>query len=126
MNTDYDKLDKEQSLKAAMYYSVKQIAKEVEEEMEVRVSAGVLATLSESLSRQVEVYAMDLENFAKHAKRTQINVDDVRLLTRRNTTLHQHLDSISGEKTGQQAHKKKAKKTVKKSSHNEIEDSSRD
>lgn len=54
-----------QRLKAAMYHTIKQIAREVEEDMSVTVSPQVLATLSESVSRQIEVYAMDLENFAK-------------------------------------------------------------
>jgi hypothetical protein len=48
-----------------MYYGIKQISKEVEEVMSVKISTQVLATLSESLSRQIEVYALDLENFAK-------------------------------------------------------------
>lgn len=48
-----------------MYYSIKEIAKEVEQEMEVSISAQVLATVSESLNRQAEYYALDLENFAK-------------------------------------------------------------
>ncbi|CAG5123462.1 unnamed protein product [Candidula unifasciata] len=109
MDVDYDTLDKDQRLKASMYLTIKQIAREVEEEMEIPVSAQVLATLSETLARQVEVYASDLEDFAKHARRTNVNTDDVKLLARRNTTLLQHWNSIiDGEKSAQQEHKKEA------------------
>ncbi|BFZ23752.1 hypothetical protein BsWGS_26791 [Bradybaena similaris] len=126
MDTDYNALDKEQKLKASMYHSMKQIAKEVEEEMGVPISAQVLATLSETLAHQVEVYATDLENFAKHARRTKVNVDDVKLLARRNGTLLQHLNSKVSEKAAQQELKRKPRPAAKKAHQPESDDATND
>ncbi|KAK0061371.1 centromere protein S [Biomphalaria pfeifferi] len=111
---EFDSLPNEQKLKAAMYYSIKEIAKEVEQEMQVSISAQVLATVSESLNRQAEYYALDLENFAKHAKRTTINTDDVKLLARRNDTLLQHLNEILAEETASKTASKPIAKATKK------------
>ncbi|XP_059141449.1 centromere protein S-like isoform X2 [Physella acuta] len=114
METDPDaQIGKEQKIKASLYFSIKQIAKEVEEEMEVSISAPVLATLCESLVRQAECYALDLENFAKHAKRTTINVDDVKLLARRNSAMLEHLNSLSEEQLAQKNVSKPSKKSTK-------------
>lgn len=45
----------------------------------------------------LESFATDLELFAKHAKRTQINCDDVQLLARKSSTLAAHIDEMSKE-----------------------------
>ncbi|KAH9499382.1 hypothetical protein Btru_003928 [Bulinus truncatus] len=119
--SEFDTLDKNQQLKAAMFSSIKRIAREVEQEMDVTISAQVLAALSESLNRQAEYYALDLENFAKHAKRTNINTDDVKLLARRNDTLLQHFSEIQAELTAPKTNVKTSKKPSK-SKGNNVED----
>ncbi|KAK3784326.1 hypothetical protein RRG08_017900 [Elysia crispata] len=118
---DYDQLEKEQQLKAAMYFTIKQISREVQDEMEVSISPQVLATLSESLNQQVQCYALDLENFAKHAKRTNISVDDVRLLARRNPALLQHLNCLIEEQSVQKETSKKSRTKSKTVSKNQDE-----
>ncbi|RUS86281.1 hypothetical protein EGW08_005973 [Elysia chlorotica] len=120
-NAEYDQLEREQQLKAAMYFSIKQISREVQDEMEVSISPQVLATLSESLSQQVQCYAVDLENFAKHARRTNISVDDVRLLARRNPALLQHLNSMIEDQTAQKETSKKPRAKGKAASKNNDE-----
>ncbi|GFR60154.1 centromere protein S [Elysia marginata] len=115
-NADLDQLEKEQQLKAGMYFTMKQISREVQEEMEVSISPQVLATLSESLAQQVQCYAVDLENFAKHAKRTNISVEDVRLLGRRNPGLLQHLNSLIEEQAAQKETTKKPRAKSKAAS----------
>ncbi|XP_005109635.1 centromere protein S [Aplysia californica] len=102
-------LNHEQRLKAATYYSIKQISKEVEEDMEVSFNPQILALLNESLHRQTESWAIDLENFAKHAKRTDVNLADVRLLARRNNTLLAHIDSLIEEMNATETENKQQK-----------------
>ncbi|CAL1535501.1 unnamed protein product [Lymnaea stagnalis] len=113
---DISNTENVQSCKAALYYSIKQISKEVEEEMDVTISPQVLATVSESLHRQIECYALDLENFAKHAKRTNVNVDDVKLIIRRNDTLFRHLSEMAADQTA--TNKRGSKKSTSKNKRN--------
>jgi len=42
----------------------------------------------------IEITASDLESFAKHAKRSTINQDDVKLLGRRNETLEKEISEF--------------------------------
>ncbi|CAG9786585.1 unnamed protein product [Diatraea saccharalis] len=50
--------------------------------------------ISELVYRKISVYGSDLEAFAKHAKRSTINSEDVKLLTRRNPSLKAHLNAL--------------------------------
>ena len=62
------------------------------------------------LMRDAENSAKDLEAFAKHAGRTQINADDVLLLARRNegleSLLRGFLDELRKDKSGARSPKK--------------------
>ncbi|KFD49538.1 hypothetical protein M514_09563 [Trichuris suis] len=49
--------------------------------------------MTDCVTSMVDAWTTDLLAFARHAKRTMITCDDVRLLCRRNPTLLQHLDS---------------------------------
>jgi len=109
VDDERETMNTEQRLKAATYYSIKKMAHEVEEEMEVTVSPQVLATLNESLHRQVAKWTSDVENFAKHAKRTDINMSDVRLVARRNDSLLNHLDSMIKDMEAADSEVKKGK-----------------
>lgn len=42
----------------------------------------------------LEITAADMESFAKHAKRSTINQDDVKLLTRRNEKLEKEISEF--------------------------------
>ena len=62
------------------------------------------------LMQDAENSAKDLEAFAKHAGRTQINADDVLLLARRNegleSLLRGFLDELRKDKTGARSPRK--------------------
>ncbi|KAB7497443.1 Centromere protein S, partial [Armadillidium nasatum] len=86
-NPELDDLGHSQAVKAALHLTVGQISKSVGNEFGLTFSKPAVATLAELINRQIEVYAIDLEAFAKHARRSLIGVDDVKLLARRNRSL---------------------------------------
>lgn len=53
----------------------------------VRISDEVASFVTENAFRFAQLLATDLESFARHAKRSTINQDDVLLFTRRNPQL---------------------------------------
>ncbi|ESO84373.1 hypothetical protein LOTGIDRAFT_59040, partial [Lottia gigantea] len=76
-----------QRLKAAVFFSVVQICKQVEEDTGCTINKQVTASISELTCKQFENVATDIELFAKHAKRSTINTDDVKLLVRKTPNL---------------------------------------
>ena len=56
-----------------------------------------MALLSEATTNTMELFAQDLEAFSKHGKRTIINVDDVKLLCRRNPYMVENMDKFIKE-----------------------------
>ncbi|XP_006885826.1 PREDICTED: centromere protein S [Elephantulus edwardii] len=79
----------QQRLKAAVHYTVGRLCEEVASDKEIQFSKQTIAAISELTFRQCENFAKDLEMFARHAKRSTINTDDVKLLARRSNSLHQ-------------------------------------
>uniref|UniRef100_A0A5S6Q8N0 Centromere protein S n=1 Tax=Trichuris muris TaxID=70415 RepID=A0A5S6Q8N0_TRIMR len=55
--------------------------------------------MADCLDSVLDTWTTDLLAFARHAKRTMVTCDDVRLLCRRNPSLLQHLDSRFPTKT---------------------------
>ena len=84
-------------MKAALHYTVGKICEEVGEETNLRYSKQFIAALAETTFKQIDSFATDLELFAKHAKRTVINSDDVVLLSRRSSVLNEHMKEKSQE-----------------------------
>ncbi|KAK6439458.1 MHF histone-fold complex component [Oleoguttula sp. CCFEE 5521] len=80
--------DKEERLKAALWYSVGQT---IDAHTDINATAHFIGSLSEMLYAQIENVSQDLETFAKHAGRTTINSKDVLLLARRNEGLEEVL-----------------------------------
>ncbi|RLV89928.1 hypothetical protein DV515_00014626 [Chloebia gouldiae] len=76
-----------QRLKAAVHYTVGCLCQEVEEDKDVQFSKQSIAAISEITFRQCEIFAKDLEMFARHAKRTTVTTEDVKLLARRSNSL---------------------------------------
>ncbi|XP_021099285.1 centromere protein S isoform X3 [Heterocephalus glaber] len=74
-------------LKAAVHYTVGCLCQEVEADKEVQFSKQTIAAISEMTFQQCENFARDLEMFARHAKRSTINTEDVKLLARRSNSL---------------------------------------
>ncbi|XP_072282564.1 centromere protein S [Pyxicephalus adspersus] len=104
-----------QRLKAAVHYTVGCLCQDIAEDKEVQFSKQAIAAISETTFRQCETFAKDLEMFARHGKRSTINVDDVKLLCRRSRSLHSHITAFSDEivsNNQEQKEKKRKKKSV--------------
>nr|XP_045243341.1 centromere protein S isoform X2 [Macaca fascicularis] len=84
-------------LKAAVHYTVGCLCEEVALDKEMQFSKQTIAAISELTFRQCENFAKDLEMFARHAKRTTINTEDVKLLARRSNSLLKYITDKSEE-----------------------------
>nr|XP_022327579.1 centromere protein S-like [Crassostrea virginica] len=114
---DDEQLEIRQRLKAALYYTTLKISNELAEEKEVTLSRQVVASIAETTWSQCQQFAEDLEMFAKHAKRSTINADDVKLLTRRSHKLHNFISQKHEALLEEKQESRKAKKPrTKKSS----------
>ncbi|XP_075695450.1 centromere protein S isoform X1 [Rhinoderma darwinii] len=91
------RLSDTQRLKAAVHYTVGSLCREVAEDKQVNLSKQAIAAISEITFRQCETFAKDLEMFARHGKRSTINMDDVKLLSRRSPSLYTHISACSNE-----------------------------
>ncbi|XP_068098477.1 centromere protein S [Hyperolius riggenbachi] len=98
-----------QRLKAAVHYTVGLLCEEVAEEREMKFSKQAIAAVSEITFRQCETFTKDLELFARHGKRSTINVEDVKLASRRSRSLHAHISAYSEEVTSSNQERKKKK-----------------
>ncbi|KAM6240773.1 centromere protein S-like [Porphyrio hochstetteri] len=103
-----------QRLKAAVHYTVGCLCQDVAEDKGVRLSKQAVAAISEISFRQCENFAKDLEMFARHAKRSTITTEDVKLLARRSSSLLKYITQKSEEITSSNMEQKERKK--KKSS----------
>ncbi|KFP70672.1 Centromere protein S, partial [Acanthisitta chloris] len=103
-----------QRLRAALHYAVGGLCQEVEEDKDVRFSKQTIAAITEITFRQCETFAKDLEMFARHAKRSTINTEDVKLLARRSSSLLKYITQKNEELASSNMEQKEKKK--KKSS----------
>uniref|UniRef100_A0A3Q3AA77 Centromere protein S n=1 Tax=Kryptolebias marmoratus TaxID=37003 RepID=A0A3Q3AA77_KRYMA len=74
-------------LKAAVHYTVGRLCQKVGEKQRREFSRQVVAAIAETTFRQCEIFAKDLEAFARHAKRSTVSTEDVKLAARRSTAL---------------------------------------
>ncbi|XP_061306146.1 centromere protein S [Pezoporus flaviventris] len=86
-----------QRLKAAVHYTVGCLCQEVGEDKAVQFSKQTIAAISEITFRQCEIFAKDLEVFARHAKRSTVTTEDVKLLARRSSCLLKYITEKSEE-----------------------------
>ncbi|XP_012577607.1 PREDICTED: centromere protein S isoform X2 [Condylura cristata] len=77
----------QQRLRAAVHYTVGCLCERVAADRQVQFSKQTVAAISEVTFRQCENFAKDLEMFARHARRSTINTEDVKLLARRSSSL---------------------------------------
>ncbi|KAI8325900.1 hypothetical protein GQ54DRAFT_330485 [Martensiomyces pterosporus] len=71
--------------RASVWFAVAQLCNEDEKKTGAKYSPTFVDALSQVVYAQAETMALDLECFAKHAKRAKISVDD--LCARRNDDL---------------------------------------
>ncbi|KAL8606503.1 hypothetical protein ACOMHN_037734 [Nucella lapillus] len=113
---EYEDLTHRQKLRAAMHYSSLKLCQDAEDKYAMTVDQQVVAAITETVWRQVESFAVDLELFAKHARRSVISPDDVKLLVRRNPCLLKHIQEVHEELTKgrEESASHRQKKTTKK------------
>ncbi|XP_014661764.1 PREDICTED: centromere protein S-like [Priapulus caudatus] len=118
-----------QRLKAAFHYTVGKICEKFAEENDVTFTRKLLPLFSEAVCQQAQSFAVDLELFANHAKRTTINADDVKLLVRKNPDLLDRINGLCDAETAtnemlRENKKSKQRKTKKPSAPTAISDES--
>ncbi|XP_032863605.1 centromere protein S [Tyto alba] len=111
---DEERLLLAQRLKAAVHYTVGCLCQDVAEDKDVQFSKQTIAAISEITFRQCDNFAKDLEMFARHAKRSTVTTEDVKLLARRSNSLLKYITQKSEEITSNNMEQKEKKK--KKSS----------
>ncbi|KAJ3308831.1 hypothetical protein HDU76_003799 [Blyttiomyces sp. JEL0837] len=84
-------------IKAAVHYTVGKICEEYEKEHNAKCTPQFIHSLASIVHHQAETMVLDLAAFAKHAKRQQVNADDVRLLVRRNDGLVKMLNDYADD-----------------------------
>ncbi|KAF8567741.1 hypothetical protein P879_06327 [Paragonimus westermani] len=73
--------------KAELHYVCTKLAEEIAKKQGCTIGLDIVCLVTELLFRFYQVLATDLECFAKHARRTTVNVDDVLCFVRRNPQL---------------------------------------
>ncbi|XP_015237560.1 centromere protein S [Cyprinodon tularosa] len=117
-----EKEDTHQRLKAAVHYTVGRLCQRVAEEHRREFSRQAVAAIAETTFRECDIFAKDLEAFARHAKRTTVSAEDVKLLARRSTALSRHIQNKSEELAQEQKDTRK-KNTGKRKSRDTEEES---
>ncbi|KAF9414437.1 hypothetical protein BGZ94_000394 [Podila epigama] len=97
-------------LKAAIWLVVGEICESQQAELNVVVTPQLVASLTEVVFAQAESLGKDLEAFSRHAKRTTVSVDDVKLTARRNMTLHELITMEANKLTGEAENVRESKK----------------
>ncbi|XP_049953157.1 centromere protein S-like isoform X2 [Schistocerca serialis cubense] len=82
-------LKKEEILKIILFQEVDRVVTETSKEIGVTCSSEVVNVFAEMAWKKARSIAEDLELFAKHAKRSTVSSDDVKLVVRRNPSLSQ-------------------------------------
>ena len=70
--------DAEARLQAAVHYSTGEIVSAALLEEQPRLSRAAVAVLARLVEQQAQSLAADLEAFARHGKRSTVNVEDVK------------------------------------------------
>ncbi|NXS73470.1 CENPS protein, partial [Pandion haliaetus] len=102
-----------QRLKAAVHYTVGCLCQDVAEDKEVQFSKQTIAAISEITFRQCGTEGHFLI-LCRHAKRSTVTIEDVKLLARRSNSLLKYITQKSEELTSSNKEQKEKKK--KKSS----------
>ncbi|GES89132.1 centromere protein S [Rhizophagus clarus] len=94
-NNNQRKIQNREFLKAAIWQIVNDICNEEADELDVIPTQQFIASLSELVYKQAETFATNLENFANHANRSTISINDVKLCSRRNDELNMHINEFA-------------------------------
>jgi len=86
-----EKEEKEKQIKAGCHYHIAKIAEDEAQRLKTTASRQTVAALTEVFFEHAKTIAQDLEAFAKHAKRSTVQPEDVRMCVRRNEGLHNQI-----------------------------------
>ncbi|XP_045772478.1 centromere protein S-like [Maniola jurtina] len=92
--TAFENLTTNEKVRIALHKDVNSICKESCHYRGFEITTQAMAIVAELVYKKLTVYGSDLEAFAKHAKRTTINSEDVKLLVHRNPSLKAHLNKL--------------------------------
>ncbi|NWV64484.1 CENPS protein, partial [Malurus elegans] len=95
-----------QRLKAAVHYTVGCLCQEVAEDKDVEFSKQSIAAISEITFRQCGCFLI----LCRHAKRTTVNTEDVKLLARRSNSLLKYITQKSEELASSNMEQKEKKR----------------
>ncbi|MEQ2308821.1 hypothetical protein AMECASPLE_032187 [Ameca splendens] len=118
-----DKEEADQRLKAAVHYTVGRLCQRIGEEHRREFCRQTVAAIAETTFRECDTFAKDLEAFARHAKRSTVSAEDVKLLARRSTALSNHIQNKSEELAQEQRESRKKSSGKRKSRDTEEEES---
>ncbi|XP_017782070.1 PREDICTED: centromere protein S-like [Nicrophorus vespilloides] len=102
----------EKKLRPAIHATVLEICNELEPILNVKYEPDCVELIGELVWKKLCLYGQDLEAFSKHAKRTTINNEDVKLLVRRNESLKKLIDDKSKATTSTTSKSKKSTSTI--------------
>ncbi|XP_019872415.1 centromere protein S [Aethina tumida] len=86
-------MSSEQKTKHVIYNTARKICKEAGSKFNMEYTQDAQDLIAELTYKQIQLMGFDLEAFQKHAKRSTINTDDVKLLVRRNDSLKEMVDA---------------------------------
>ncbi|KAL4705907.1 hypothetical protein ACJJTC_017489 [Scirpophaga incertulas] len=92
---NFEALSRNQKTRAALHRDVRALCAETCHFLGLEITKSAMDIISELVYKKIDVYGQDLEAFAKHAKRSTINSDDIKLLVRRNPSLKAHLNKVA-------------------------------
>ncbi|NXS55983.1 CENPS protein, partial [Brachypteracias leptosomus] len=95
-----------QRLKAAVHYTVGCLCQEVAEDKDMQFSKQTIAAISEITFRQCGIFLIS----PRHAKRSTVTTEDVKLLARRSNSLLKYITQKSEELTSSHMEQKEKKK----------------
>ncbi|XP_054708750.1 centromere protein S-like [Uloborus diversus] len=99
-----------EGLKTTLHYDVGKICMTIAKKHNVTFSKEFIAILAKLTYRQIGSFAVDLEHFSNHAKRSTINAEDVKLLARKNKLLYDHISGMDADVVIKEKTSKKRKK----------------
>ncbi|KAJ8412220.1 hypothetical protein AAFF_G00144870 [Aldrovandia affinis] len=105
-----EEFSRSQRLKAAVHFTVSKICEEIGQDCGKEFNKLVIAAITETAFKQCDIFAKDLEAFARHAKRTTITVEDVKLAARRSTSLAIYITQKGEELTSTHKEQRERKK----------------
>uniref|UniRef100_A0A8D3CBS0 Centromere protein S n=1 Tax=Scophthalmus maximus TaxID=52904 RepID=A0A8D3CBS0_SCOMX len=108
-------------LKAAVHFTVGRLCQKLGENHRRVFSRQAIAAIAETTFRQCDIFAKDLEAFARHAKRSTVSTEDVKLVARRSTALVSYF--LRTDKGNNEQRELKKKNTGKRKSRDTEEES---